>query len=58
MKVIVENSGEFSVMTTFSIYLDENTDLTSFKADNSKRNNNKMQKYVLEPTVFDGKFVV
>jgi len=52
VKVIVENSGELSVMTTFSLYLDENTELTSFKADKSKRNNNKMQEYVLEPTVF------
>ena len=58
VKVIVENSGEFSVMTTFSLYLDENTELTNFKADKSKRNTNKMQEYVLEPTVFTGKFVV
>ena len=58
VKVIVENSGEFSVMTTFSLYLDENTELTNFKAEKSKRNTNKMQEYVLEPTVFTGNFVV
>ena len=57
VNVIVENSGEFSVMTKFSLYLDENTELTSFETEKIKRNNNKMQEYVMEPTVFTGEFV-
>ena len=57
VNVIVENSGEFSVMTKFSLYLDENTELTSFETEKSKRNSNKMQEHVLKPTVFTGDFV-
>jgi len=48
----VENSGEFSVMTRFSVYLDENTELSSYHAERTATSSNKMKEYVLEPTVF------
>jgi len=48
----VENSGDFSVMTRFSVYLDENTELSSYHADRTAVSSNKVKEHLLEPTAF------
>jgi len=48
----VENSGDFSVMTRFSVYLDENTELSSYHADRTAVSSNKVKEHLLKPTAF------
>jgi len=50
--VQVENFGKSPVLTSFSVYLDENTDLASFNAVKNKHVSSKMQANFLKPTSF------
>ena len=53
----VENLGKASVMASFSVYLDKNTELLNFHVDKATKSNTKVEEYVLKPTVFTGKFL-
>lgn len=52
---MVKNSGQLSVTTRFSVYLDKNTELSYFSANKTTSVRNKIKDHVLKPTVFTGK---
>ena len=41
-------------MTRFTVYLDENTELSSYHADRTVTSSNKVKEHFLDPTAFTG----